>query len=359
MKKIRVGVLFGGQLAEHEVSLQSAKNVIEAIDKEKYEVVPIGIDKAGQWHLADVNNYLIDATDPRRIALQTSSENTAVTFGDSSQSIGALDVVFPVLHGTNGEDGTMQGLLRLLDVAFVGPDVLGSAINMDKDVMKRLLWHEGLPVADWTVLVGGVEEHRDRFASLAEAYGLPFFVKPANAGSSVGVTKVKSEADFASALTEAFRYDRKVLVERAIVGREIEVAVLGNETPKASVLGELVVHAEFYSYEAKYIDADGATAVIPADLPTEVVQKIQELAIKAFQVTECEGMARVDFFVTKNNAIYLNELNTIPGFTKISMYPKLWEASGVSYSELIDQLLTLAIARHERDGKRRIDYSPR
>ncbi len=352
MKKIRVALLFGGKSAEHEVSLQSAKSIIEAIDKDKYEIVLIGIDKQGRWLLNDQSSYLLNENNPKLISLNKSNNELAVLPGDKKQmvslthaAIDRVDVVFPVLHGTLGEDGAMQGLLKLMDVAFVGADVLGSAVGMDKDVMKRLLRDAGIPIGEFITLKRGESVS---FTDAQKALGLPMFVKPANQGSSVGVHKIHDASEFADYIKDAFQYDNKILLEEFIDGREIECAVLGNDDPKASVLGEIIPHHEFYSYEAKYIDEDGAGLQIPADLPKELTGEMQQMAIKTFKTLNCEGMARVDCFLTKDKKIYVNEINTIPGFTKISMYPKLWEASGVAYGDLIDKLLTLAIERHGR-----------
>lgn len=357
--KLRVGVLFGGKSAEHEVSLQSAKNVIEALDRRKYEVVLIGIDKSGRWYLNDESRYLLHSDDPKRIQLHASPDELALVPGEqerqvvkmaASQDIGALDAVFPVLHGPFGEDGTIQGLLKLANIPFVGAGVLGSAVGMDKDVMKRLLRDAGVPVAAFRVLHRRQREQTS-FDALAQALGVPFFIKPANLGSSVGIHKVKSENQFQAALADAFQYDHKVIVETSIRGREIEVSVLGNDDPIASLPGEVVPAHEFYSYDAKYIDEHGAALHIPADVPPHLVKAVQALAIEAFQVLCCEGMARVDLFLTPDEKLYVNEINTIPGFTKISMYPKLWQASGISYSELLDKLIQLAIERHARDAR--------
>jgi D-alanine-D-alanine ligase len=355
-KKIRVAVVFGGKSAEHEVSLQSAHNVIEALDKNKYEIIPIGIDKDGKWLLSDKSNYLLDSGDPKLIKLNKSNTRVAVV----PQSSGALmdlasrapgttvDVFFPVLHGPYGEDGSIQGLLKLANVAFVGAGVLGSAVGMDKDVMKRLLRDAGVPTAKFIVIRRG---ETISYQAVVDKLSSPVFVKPANLGSSVGIHKVGSERELASALADAFEYDTKVLVEQAIAGREIECSVLGNEQPIASVPGEIIPHHEFYSYDAKYIDENGAAFEIPANLPRRTVKKVQDLAVKTFQVLNCEGMARVDFFLEPNGALIVNEINTIPGFTSISMYPKLWAASGMSQSELLDRLIELAIERFERDRR--------
>ena len=362
-QKIRVGILFGGQSSEHEVSLQSAKNVIEALDKEKYEPVLIGIDKQGKWHLADQANYLLNETSPELIVLNASATYVALLPGaadgdliniGTGSAIRAVDVVFPVLHGTHGEDGTVQGLLKLAGVPFVGADVLGSAIGMDKDVMKRLLRDAGLPIAKFMTYRLPEEV---RFEEVEGQLGLPVFVKPANAGSSVGVSKVKSQADFKEAIRQAFMYDSKILIEEAVVGRELECSVLGNEEPIASIVGEVVLKSEFYSYEAKYIDSDAAQIDIPANnLSDDIVKSIQGTAIEAFKILECQGMARVDFFLAEDGKAYVNEINTIPGFTQISMYPKLWQASGLSYAALIDKLIQLALERHIKQQKLQTSY---
>ena len=356
--KIKVAIIFGGKSAEHEVSLQSAKNVVLALDRKKYKPVLIAIDKKGVWFLVKEKNFLLNSDNPKSICLNTLGANKiTVNFGSEKQfSIYGgktdikVDVVFPVLHGVNGEDGTMQGLLKILNVPFVGPGVLGSAAGMDKDVAKRLWQAAGIPVAKCLVIKKS-EKKNLSFPNTSKQLGLPFFVKPANAGSSVGVSKVKTEKDFTVAIVQAFKYDSKILIEEFIKGREIEVAILGNEKPKASVTGEVIPHHEFYSYEAKYIDQDGAGVEIPAKLAPALVKKIQASAIQAFELLECQGLARVDFFVTSGGLFYVNEINTIPGFTNISMYPKLWEASGIKYSDLLDRLIDLAIERYAKELK--------
>lgn len=329
MSKIRIGVLFGGQSVEHEVSIRSAKNVIEAIDKEKYEVVAVEIDKQGRWQGEPLVKKL-------------------------AQSIDQFDVIFPVLHGGNGEDGSIQGLLKLLDIPFVGAGILGSAVGLDKDIMNRLLQAAGLPVAQFLVFRSG---DRVNFDNIKGRLGLPFFVKPANTGSSVGISKVKSRDDFAFAIQLAFRYDHKIILEEFISGREIECSILGNDNPKASLPGEIIIKAEFYSYEVKYLNQAATQLKIPADLPPELIQRIQALAIQTFKVLECAGLARVDFFLREDGRIFVNEINTIPGFTQISMYPKLWEASGISYLELIDQLIQLALERYQQKKALKTDYA--
>ncbi len=361
-RKIRVGIIFGGKSAEHEVSLQSAKNIMEAINKEKYEVIPIGIDKDGRWLLNNSTELLLNADNPKLIKLnQTMSVSLALSPGEQNRQLQSssdeiqvrqIDVAFPVLHGPFGEDGTVQGLLKLLDVPFVGAGVLGSALGMDKEVQKRLLKAAGIPTANFLAFN---ENSEIDFRSVKRKLGLPLFIKPVNMGSSVGISKVADEGQFKNAIAEAFKYDRKIMAEEYIQGRELECSVLGNDKPIASVPGEIIVgdNHDFYSYEAKYIDENGALLAIPAKLSLPIIKKVQDIAIKAFKTLCLEGMARVDFFLRNKNEAIVNELNTIPGFTKISMYPKLWEASGVSYTELIDKLIMLAVERYAREKKLR------
>jgi D-alanine-D-alanine ligase len=363
-RKTRVGIIFGGKSAEHEVSLQSAKNIIEAIDKSKYEVLLIGIDKKGRWHLNNDSTFLLNGDNPKLIQLNRSNEGVALVPGENSnqvlnasnwKSVGAVDIAFPVLHGPLGEDGTIQGLLKLANIPFVGASVLGSAVSMDKDVAKRLLRDAGISIAKFLAFhrssIGNI-----RFEEVKEELGLPLFVKPANLGSSVGVRKVTNPSEFDQAVREAFQYDNKILIEEFVQGREIECSVLGNNSPIASVPGEILPQHDFYSYEAKYIDENGAALAIPANLSKDLVSHIQQLAVKAFQVLCCEGMARVDVFLKEDGEIIVNEINTIPGFTKISMYPKLWEASGISYTELINKLLELALERFEKENSLKDSY---
>ena len=362
-KKIRVGIVFGGRSAEHGVSLQSAKNIIDAIDTNKYEVVLIGIDKKGQWHLNEESRFLLPITKSGLPELPITGENLALVPGKQNnqvvaisgeQTLGSLDVIFPVLHGPFGEDGTIQGLLKLANIAFVGAGVLGSAIGMDKDVMKRLLRDAGIPVVRFIVANRYSSKEID-FEDASVQLGLPLFVKPANLGSSVGISRVKDREEFECAVRDALNYDNKILNEECIQGREIECSVLGNDNPIASVPGEILPRHEFYSYEAKYLDENGAALEIPAKLPLETSERVRQLAIKTFTVLCCEGMARVDFFLRNAEEIIVNEINTIPGFTRISMYPKLWEATGISYSELIDRLIQLALERFQREQRLKTD----
>ena len=358
-KKLRVAILFGGKSAEHEISVISARNIVAAMDRTRYDIVSIGIDKQGRWVFDEGARLLLRGGGQTQVKLRRSNDGAAVLPGAAQTSVTrvsrrapltGVDVVFPVLHGPFGEDGTVQGLLKLANVPFVGAGVLGSAIGMDKDVMKRLLRDANLPVAKFLVFERGSAPMID-FAAVKHALGLPLFVKPANLGSSVGISKVRHRKQFAAAIKDAFLYDTKIVIEENIHGREIECSVLGNETPIASVPGEIITRHDFYSYDAKYVDEKGARLVIPADLPGVVARKIQELAVKTFKVLCCQGMARVDFFIRGNRDVIVNEINTIPGFTKISMYPKLWEASGIPYPDLIDRLIQLALEKF-RDEKR-------
>jgi D-alanine-D-alanine ligase len=363
-KKIRIGVIFGGKSSEHEVSLQSAKNIIDALDRDKYEVVLIGIDKTGKWYLNNRSKYLLNENNPKLIKLNKSdSEVTIITDGKTNrlinltgnQNLGSLDVIFPVLHGPFGEDGTIQGMLKLSNIPFVGAGVLGSAIGMDKDVMKRLLRDAGIPTADFLVF-NRITIKETSFEDIKGSLQLPFFVKPANCGSSVGISKVHNEDEYKKAIDEAFLFDSKIIIEESVQGREIECSVLGNDEPIASLPGEIIPKGEFYSYKAKYIDEDGAALEIPARIDKNLIERIKTLSIKAFQALCCEGMARVDMFLKSDGEILINEINTIPGFTKISMYPKLWEASGIPYSKLIDKLIELAIERFEKEQKIKSSY---
>jgi len=359
VKKTRVIILFGGRSAEHEVSLLSARNVFVALDRDRFEPTLVGIDKQGRWRI-EPDRTLLDATgDPRMLKLVAAGRELTVPVHPENRELqnanavppllASDDVVFPVLHGTYGEDGTVQGLLELADVAYVGPGHLGSAIGMDKDVSKRLLVQAGIPVVPWRMVTAhAMKRDVSSCLALASELGFPAFVKPANAGSSVGVSKVQSAAQLEPALRAALAFDTKVLVETAVNAREIECAVLGNDDPVASLPAEIVVHHKdgFCSYDAKYVDADGADAKIPADIPPETAARVRALAVETFHALELAGMARVDFFLDRDRGdFYVNEVNTIPGFTAISMYPKLWEASGVPIKELVSRLIDLAVER--------------
>jgi D-alanine-D-alanine ligase len=361
MNRRRVAVLFGGRSAEHEISCLSARSVIDALDPERTEVIPIGITRDGRWHrlsgppaLPTETGRMPEVTEGSGTEVELAAEAGSRELVAADGSREPIDVVFPVLHGPFGEDGTIQGLFELAGVPFVGAGVLGSAIGMDKDVQKQLFLQAGLPVGPFeTVHERAWEDDPEAVEASAEALGYPLFTKPTSLGSSVGVSKVGSGAELAAGLEEAFRYARYALLEKAAEGaREIECAVLGNDEPVASVAGEIVPEGhEFYDYEAKYLDEDGAQLLIPADLKPEVLEEVQRLAVAAFRTTRCAGMARVDFFLLGEDVLWLNEVNTIPGFTSISMYPKLWEASGLPYAELVERLLDLAVERHEADRK--------
>jgi len=357
-KKLRVALLFGGKSAEHEISLISARNIFSAMDPKKYLVLAIAIDQHGRWFVDEGARLLRDEK-ISKVEIDRRTQSVAVLPGDaptamlraaSGKTLEEVDAVFPVLHGPFGEDGTIQGLLKLANVPFVGAGVLGSAVGMDKDVMKRLLRDAQIPIAKFLVF-----ERRDKnaisFAKATRALGLPLFVKPANLGSSVGISKVSRKSEFAAALKKAFRYDNKIIVEESIRGREIECSVLGNDKPLASLPGEILVQHDFYSYNAKYLDEQGARFEIPAHLPKAAVKTIQRMAVQAYRALCCEGMARVDFFLRPNGQVLINEINTIPGFTKISMYPKMWQASGLTYPRLIDRLIGLALERSRKEKR--------
>ncbi len=372
-EKLRVAVVFGGQSGEHEVSLVSAQGIMKAMDKEKYEIIPIGITKEGRWLTSGEPMKLLQAggpgtagqiADAQRAEARTRElvvrDRRDLVPGTRETGFPQVDVVFPVLHGPYGEDGTVQGLLELADIPYVGAGVLGSALGMDKIAMKAVFTSHGLPVVEHLALKRkDWELDPEAMMGLIEKeLGYPCFIKPANLGSSVGVSKVHEPGELAPALGLAVRYDRRMLAERAVNAREIECSVLGNDEPIASLPGEIVPCREFYDYVAKYID-DRSELIIPAELPPEVTRRIQDLAITAFLAVDCAGMARVDFLLDKDTGtLYLGELNTIPGFTPISMYPKLWEASGISYSELIDRLIELALERHADNSRSETSYSP-
>jgi D-alanine-D-alanine ligase len=347
-----VGLIYGGRSSEHEVSIRSARAVLGAFSPDRYRVTPLYIDRTGHWHVVapDEALALADASPLPSVHFAPMRGAEAVGTAADGEAVAALglDVAFPMLHGQNGEDGRVQGLLQTAGVPYVGPDVLGSAVCMDKEVAKRLLRDSGLPIVPFRV---GRWGERPAWAEVTATLGVPLFVKPANSGSSVGTAKVEDEAGYAAALADAYRYDGKVLVERAIEGREIECAVLGNEEPRVAVPGEIVSTAAFYTYDAKYEDPDAARMQVPADLPEPVAERLRDLAVEAFRVLSCEGMARVDFFVTDAYDVFINEVNTIPGFTERSMYPVMWEASGLPLEALVDELVRLALARHARAAR--------
>jgi D-alanine-D-alanine ligase len=365
--KIRVAILFGGQSAEHEISILSARNVLEALDQSRFEPVLIGIDKMGRWLAQDERRLLESSRDPRLARIEL---GVPMTLGPNLAGSGAgpaadgrrpIDVIFPIMHGTLGEDGAMQGVFEVAGIPYVGAGVLGSAIGMDKDVMKRLLRDAKMPIAEFRTL------RRDRFDANPQdacdeiaALRFPLFTKPANAGSSVGVRKVTNAERLADAVRHAFEFDDKVIAEAAVDGREIELAVLGGSPATVSVAGEIIVeHPDgFYSYEAKYLDEHGARLELPARITAAEQARAQALALRAFEILECEGMARVDLFLRGDGELLVNEINTIPGFTAISMYPKLWALSGISPTELVSRLIDLALWRGRRRSAIRRSIEP-
>jgi len=354
--RLRLGIIFGGRSGEHEVSVVSAQHVIAAADRECFNVVPIGITRSGAWLTAEETGAILS----RNEALYQKTLNTGSAGGQgllarpqALEVLGRVDVVFPLIHGPYGEDGTLQGLLEMADVPYVGAGVAASAIGLDKALMKALFAQAGLPVPDYRAVLGWRWES-DRQAvtrELEAAMDYPWFVKPANGGSSVGITKVRSREDLAEAVQLALRYDRKLVVERAVQGREIECAVLGNDDPQTSPLGEIVYQREFYDYEAKYLDPN-TQLIAPAKVPAETAGRIQAMAVQAYRAIDCAGMGRVDFFLLPDGTVYVDEINTIPGFTPISMFPRLWQLAGLTYSQLISRLVDLALERHEEKRRR-------
>jgi len=364
-RKLRIGILFGGRSGEHEVSLISARGIIEAIDQEQYEVALIGITREGRWVVGnDPLAVLLSGQDAGhlrtvKVSLET-RDNLKGMSPENELQLQSLDVIFPVLHGPYGEDGTVQGLLEVLGVPYVGAGVLASAVAMDKAVARQLFAANGLPVLPYRAFLSRIwESHPEEvIAECEDVLHYPMFTKPANLGSSVGVSKVHNRTELEAGLYEAARYDRKIVVEQGIEAREIEVSVLGNDTRIVSVPGEIIPSREFYSYAAKYLD-NASQLLIPAPLSSREVRRIQEIALKACAVIDCAGMARVDFLMDKRSGeIWLSEINTIPGFTPISMYPKLWEASGISYTELIDRLIQLALERFEHRQRYSARFDP-
>jgi len=354
-KRLRIGILFGGRSGEHEVSLASAASVIRGLDPDKYETVPIGITKEGHWLIGTSAQKMLPEVlrTGQRVTMSADPTDAALVRLDGSGAGQRIDVVFPVMHGTFGEDGTIQGLLDLAGLPFVGAGVLGSAIAMDKDVAKKLLQAAKIPVVPWVSVRRDEWERNENIVThqIEKEFPYPVFVKPATLGSSLGMTKVHSRQELGPALNLAAEFAMKILVERAVNAREIEVSVLGNHEPQASIPGEIVPHREFYDYAAKYLE-EGTQLLIPADLKPPQVKKFQHFAVLAFRALELSGMARVDFFLEKvSGKIFLNEVNTIPGFTSISMYPKLWEASGIPFPQLIDKLIELALEQHAEKAR--------
>ena len=376
-KKIRVGLIFGGKSGEHEISLASAQSVARALDKNKYDLVLIGVTKEGRWITGGNALKQLAAISPTPLlAPETESANGAVsapinsaelvpTAADAATKpspLATIDVAFPLVHGPFGEDGTIQGLLELADIPYVGAGVAASAVGMDKALMKAVFRAHSLPILDWLVILrrDWEAEPGETIYRVESVLGYPCFVKPANLGSSVGITKAHNRDELRGALKTAAQYDRKLIAERAAQNaREIECAVLGNDNPIASIPGEVIPRREFYDYAAKYESESGTELIVPADLPPEIVHSVQEIAIRAFKSIDACGMARVDFFLERGaNKLLLNEINTIPGFTSVSMYPRMWQKSGISYTDLIDRLIQLALERHADKRKSKIVYEP-
>lgn len=365
MKKINISVICGGKSTEHEISVLSAANIIKFLDSNKYDVTLIYIDFLGQWHRVCLNS-VADVPLSSAISVSTHQEPLSIHFDGEKGSWQSLvhsdrrfkvDCVFPIVHGTYGEDGALQGFLETLNLPYVGSDVQSSAICMNKDICKALLRVGGVPVLDWEVIYPS-QNLEGKYEELAKKFGNTLFVKAASLGSSVGVRPVSDAAAFKIAIKDAFRFGERVIVEPRVYGKEIECAVLGNDTPEASVLSEIVVHRDYYSYATKYLDPKGATPVVPAFLPEEVSSKIRQTALQAFRIVNAAGMVRVDFFLVDNKRFFVNELNTAPGFTSISMYPAMWEASGVPCSELLDRLIQLAFNRHRNQQSLVRRYQP-
>ena len=350
-----VAILFGGKSVEHKVSLRSAKNIFDNIDKDRYNVILIGISQTGNWYFMDEFGFDIESGEP--LSVRLSQEEEIFFLSGNGRSIGKIDIFFPVLHGNDGEDGSIQGLLRTLDMPVVGTGVLGSAVVFDKVCSKRLLTEAGIPNARF--LTYTVEEIDNiSFGHVSKYLGLPFFIKPVASGSSVGVSKVEHEDQFHHALKDTFQYDNSVLIEEYIEGREIECSVKGNQDPEVSQPGEIRVGGghDFYSFDAKYVDESGSRLDMPAQVSEAIVKRVQELAVKAYKALYCEDFSRVDMFLTKDNRLLVNEINTIPGFTNISMFPSLWRISGMNYAELITDLIDLALEKHKRISRIRRDF---
>jgi D-alanine-D-alanine ligase len=348
MGKKKIAILYGGRSVEHGVSINSARNIFEYLDKDQFEAYLIGISSGGTWYLTETVSKEIESGEELSLRLNPTSPAFVTAKGKSI----TVDIVFPVLHGTDGEDGSIQGLIKAMDLPMVGTGVLGSAMSMSKLVTKRLLKEAGLPVADF-VPAYFPEKNNLKFESLQEKLGLPFMVKSASLGSSVGVSKVKSKADFEKAIEEGFRYDDCVLIEKYVQGREIECAILGNSPAKASLPGEIIISKEyeFYTFDAKYVDGNAVSIAVPAELDSVSQEKIRSLSLQAYQALACEDFARVDLFLTKEGKVFVNEINTIPGFTNSSMFPMMWKERGVSFTELISQLIALALERYQKSKR--------
>ncbi|OEK05639.1 D-alanine--D-alanine ligase A [Roseivirga misakiensis] len=347
MSKLNLAVVYGGKSTEHEISILSTKSILKYLDQSRYNISLVYIDINGHWFLK--TDIADEANQP--VTMVPSPEGAQLIDLSSGNNLTRVDVAFPVLHGLFGEDGTIQGFFKMVNVPFVGCGVMASSACMDKDMTKRVLRDCGIGIAPYMI---ATPDHKPTFQDLEKQLGMPIFIKPANLGSSVGVFKVSTEAEYKLKIEEALGYDHKVLIETTIVGKEVECAVLGNDKPKASLPGEVVMETEFYDFESKYVDKDASSTLIPADISQVQIDLIRETAVKAYSAMGCEGLARVDFFVTEKEEVLINEINTIPGFTNISMYPKMWEATGIPYSELLDILIELGIERFKQEQELRI-----
>ena len=353
IKKLRVGLLFGGKSVEHEISIRSARNVFQQMNRSRFDPVLIGITKKGNWHLLNSIDQPIDTGIPLNLSLSDSSHTFSGV--DGGEGTGILDIIFPVLHGTDGEDGSIQGMLQTVDIPFAGSGVLGSSVAMDKLMSKQLLVKEGIPTSKFQAVLSG---SKIGYEEIVGQVGLPFMVKPISLGSSVGVSKVSNEEEYRKALTETLSYDQGFLAEEYIAGRELECAILGNQQAKASAPGEIIISSkyEFYTYDAKYQDPEAVEIKVPAEIEAEVSEKIKTLSLRAYKVLRCEDFARVDLFLDKSNRILINEINTIPGFTDSSMFPALWGQHGISYQDLITQIIDLALDRFTLKSQLNRDY---
>ena len=364
-RKIKVGVIFGGRSGEHEVSLQSGQSVMAALDRSKYDVVPIGISKNGRWLTGNVVAALTEGKPASHAALLPDPQASGLMqLDDSPTAVTQLDVLIPVLHGTYGEDGTVQGLLELAGLPYVGAGVVGSAVGMDKAIFKHVMVANGIPILPWQLVLkrDWLADETAVLDQIEAVLSYPVFTKPANLGSSVGISKCQNRAELKAGLDEATRFDRRVVVEQGINVRELEVAIMGNNTPIASVIGEIRPRRDFYDYTAKYLAQSGSDEdselIIPAKLDEETAETVTQLALRAYKAIDCAGLGRVDLLLdTDNGDLYLNEINTIPGFTRISMYPKLWEATGIPYSELLDRLIDLALDRYQEKSNLQTDFA--
>lgn len=346
MSKLQLAIIFGGKSTEHEISILSTQSILKYIDRSAFDIHLLKIDARGHWWLVEEKS--IHTTIGTPVTLIPGVPKTKIIDLNNGKTIGALDVAFPVLHGVFGEDGTIQGYFKMVDIPFVGCDVLASSTCMDKDVTKRLLRDAGINVVPYLI---AKSSRIPSATKIEQELGWPVFIKPANLGSSVGVYKVKNAREYQEKIEMALTYDHKVLIEKEAVGKEVECSVLGNEEPKASLPGEVITTTDFYDFESKYVDAESSKTQIPASIREDQIAEVRATATKAYECMGCQGLARVDFFITEEDEVYVNEINTLPGFTNISMYPKMWEASGIEYTELLSLLIELALNKHEKDAK--------